>query len=203
MRKRLRDCEPEETYELAWGTQCGAPVLDEPIDHVHLLNLPNPSVMYHTRVALGKGFGRVTSIADLSCGDGVITQQLASFSGIEPILGDLGRGYPIQGPLTDTITRIPLVDLYVCSETIEHLDDPDEALRLIRVHCRNLLLTTPIDEDKTAPNGEIAGGHLWTWSREDVEDMLHEAGFKVSAYIELDMTPFWYTHCRFGMWACR
>lgn len=202
-RTRYRDYEPDSgLYDAAWG----APVIDEPVDHPHFANLPNPSIMHHERVALGKGFGRVSSIADLSCGDGAIARELAAFSGIEPILGDMGRGHALQGSLQATLPQIGVVDLYVCSETIEHLDDPDSDLRLIRDHCRGLLLTTPVDEDQTSLiDGEVAlaPGHLWAWAREDVEAMIRAADFEVSAFVLFDMTPYWYTWTKFGLWACR
>jgi hypothetical protein len=165
-------------------------------DHGNLANCPNRWTFWNVCVAFGEGFGRVGSIADMSCGDAKIPRALAEFSEVEPLLGDYAEGYPYRGTLQETLPQIPVVDLYVCTNTLEHLNEPDEDLRLIREHCANLLLAVPIDE------WDAAGQHLWAWSKEGVEDMIAAAGFARSAYCEVDMTPLW-EHLKFGIWACR
>jgi 2-polyprenyl-3-methyl-5-hydroxy-6-metoxy-1,4-benzoquinol methylase len=154
-------------------------------------------------VAMGIGFGKVGSIADMSCGSGDIARRVAKYSGIEPMLGDLGPGYPYRGTLQETVPQLPMVDLFICTETVEHLDDPDADLALIRQHCKVLLLSTPVDEDEAVDGAVPADGHYWVWSREGVEEMLGKAGFRVIAFNMLDMTPELWTHCRFGMWMCK
>jgi hypothetical protein len=139
----------------------------------------------------------VRSIADLSAGGANITPQIANHFGVTPVLGDLGRqyGYEISGELSQTLPTIEPVDLYVCSETIEHLEDPDSDLALIRSKTRYLVLTTPIAE--TWP---VSHGHLWTWERPDVEAMIDASGFKTVDYegvVLLDDGRYF-----FGVWLC-
>ncbi|WP_435601343.1 hypothetical protein [Streptomyces sp. C10-9-1] len=152
---------------------------------------------HHVRVAatiaLARGIEQVASVADLSCGDGTIARAVGADT---TILGDYAPGYEHHGPIEQTIHRITPVDLYVCSETIEHLDDPDLALRLIRDKARHLLLTTPVDNW-----GDTNIEHYWAWSRADVEAMLTAAGWTVQVTNILDMRGAWSPYC-FGMWVC-
>ena len=98
------------------------------------------------------------------------------------MLGDFAPGYQIRGPIEETIERIPSVDMFVCSETLEHVNDPDAVLRQIRRKADMLLLSTPIGE--TAPSNNIQ--HYWGWDRPAIQDMLDKAGFKtVQVYTEL------------------
>lgn len=140
----------------------------------------------------------ITSIADLSCGNGYVATTLArDRPNVKHIyLGDLARGYRFHGPLEQTIPQLPLVDIYVCGETLEHLDDPDLALRLMREHTRWLLLSTPVEnwEDTNAE-------HYWSWSVEDIEAMLRAAGFQVQDYDEVDSRVWGEPYC-YGIWLC-
>lgn len=146
-------------------------------------------------VELGKKFESIETIADLSAGGSHVTPEIAAHHGVQPILGDFGNvyGYSYVGLLEDTLPTLepPVVDLYVCAETLEHLEEPDRDLATIREHCRHLLLTTPIIEEPWQPSH----GHLWTWRRYDIEDMLGIAGFEIIEYLEV--IGF------FGMWRCR
>ena len=150
-------------------------------------------------IELGQTFENIASIADMSAGGAQITPLIAAHYGVTPYLGDFGNvyGYRFQGTLQETVPQLPVVDLYVCSETLEHLDDPDDDLRLIRKHCRNLLLTTPVCEHDV--HTELTEqtefhGHLWVWKREDVEEMLVDAGFEVIEFRQVLM---------FGLWKAR
>lgn len=139
--------------------------------------------------------GRVASAADLSCGDGAILDRLDA---TDKYYGDFAPAYDLTGPLEDTIQQIPNVDLYICCETLEHLDDPDEALRRIRMKSKALVLSTPVDAFRDS-NVE----HYWAWSRAGVEVMLAAAGFQVSAYTSLDFRPRGPHFYQFGVWYCR
>lgn len=138
--------------------------------------------------------GHVDSGADLSCGDGTI---LSSLDVGTRYFGDFAPGYPITGPLDDTLDQIPHVDLFVCSETIEHLDDPGGTLKRIRDKTSTLLLSTPVDAFQDT-NVE----HYWAFSREGVEQMLTDAGFTVAVYAALDFRPGGAEY-QFGVWYCR
>ena len=114
--------------------------------------------------------GPVERAADLSCGNGAI------IDGIEAnvrIKGDYAPGYPITGPIEDTLAALEPVDLLICSETLEHLDDPDAVLRLARAKARCLFVSTPVGE-ATDENPE----HYWGWGLDDIADMLFAAGFE-------------------------
>lgn len=163
-------------------------------DHGNLANCKNRFIHQNVEVAFGEGFGKVKSIADMSAGDARVPRSLAEYSGIEPLLGDYFAGYQFQGTLQETLPQIGVVELYVCTNTIEHLNDPDADVKLMREHCENMLLSCPIDEY------DAGGQHLWFYSREGVEDMFHEAGFSQQAYCELDENPVW-EHFKFGIWA--
>ena len=58
-------------------------------------------------------------IADLACGDATIGRAL------EPetlLLGDFAPGYPICGPIEETLTQVDHADLWIFTEIVEHLD---------------------------------------------------------------------------------
>jgi hypothetical protein len=121
-------------------------------------------------------FGPWQSGADLSCGDGAILNALQIHG--DRYLGDYARGYQFTGPISETIHFIPAVDVFVCTETLEHVDDPAGTLKLIREHTEDtLILSTPVNAWDD-PNEE----HYWAWSESDVEAMLFDAGFADIAY---------------------
>lgn len=136
------------------------------------------------------------TVADLSCGDGAIALALQS-TGMRAILGDYAPGYPIQGPIEETIHRIEPVDLYICSETVEHLDDPDSALAAIRQKTSTLVLSTP-DGETDDSNPE----HVWGWDAEAVEKMLRSAGFIPTSHTTLDLRPAGFVYS-YQIWCCR
>lgn len=127
----------------------------------------------------------IATIADLSCGDAHIAGELQDYYWNERseaphlILGDYAPGYQFEGPIEETIEQIPHVDLFVCSETIEHLDNPDEVLSKIRLKADKLLLSTP-DCSWVDQNPE----HYWSWDAEAVHAMLLEAGWDPVIYEE-------------------
>ena len=142
----------------------------------------------------------IASAADLSCGDGAV---LIDVKARRRYFGDLAPGHELTGPIEETVHLIPRVDLFVCCETLEHVEDPVKLLHTIRPVARRLILSTPVDawED---PNPE----HYWAWSAADVSDMLRDAGFRISVYNELDLRP---PHVgrpteagvyAFGIWGC-
>ena len=122
-------------------------------------------------IALAKWIlDEVKSVADLSAGDASVINALDVET---KYIGDYVPGYEFTGALEQTLDLIPDVDLYICTETIEHLDDPDDVLRRIRAKSKMLILSTPIGEISTN-NPE----HYWGWSDRDIEEMLRDAGWK-------------------------
>jgi len=125
------------------------------------------------------------TVADLSCGDAAIARSLEKTHGAPLILGDYAPGYPIQGRIEETALSIrpdEPVDLWVLSETLEHLDDPERVLSLIRERARSLMLSTPVDEGRDVGNAE----HLWSWSADDVAEMLERTGWTVQLHKVLE-----------------
>jgi 2-polyprenyl-3-methyl-5-hydroxy-6-metoxy-1,4-benzoquinol methylase len=137
------------------------------------------------------------TVADLSCGNAMIARRLQQSHRARLTLGDLAPGYEHHGPIEETIDRIEFVDLFICSETIEHLDDPDTVLAKIRRKTSRLLLSTP-DGEVDDENPE----HVWGWDAEAVEKMLHEAGFTSDVHTTLDIRPAGGVYA-FQIWACR
>lgn len=157
---------------------------------------------HHLRVETTKVMARwmrearnMVSVADLSCGNGEIALSL----GLPPhnvILGDYAPGYPHTGPLEETLSKIREVDLYICSETLEHLDDPEKALFLMRDAASWLVLSTPL-EAWGDPNEE----HYWAWDREGVESLFARTGWSPVLFSSVDSRvlgePYLY-----GIWCC-
>lgn len=115
----------------------------------------------------------ICTVADLSCGDGAIPLGL-------PLLRDdmvLGDFFPtdntqIHGAIEETVLSIPDVDLFICSETLEHVDDPLDLLDKIRNKADTLVLSTPL--------GEVDDGnpeHYWGWDLDGIELLLEESGW--------------------------
>ena len=142
------------------------------------------------------------SAADLSCGDGAIIKGLYATGVIDfAVMGDLVSAAHVHprfiGKIEDTLPKLvdeyPPFDLFVLSETIEHLMNPDEALRLIRDASKNLILSTPIAEGDGVGNEE----HYWSWDVQDMSDMLLSAGW-TSRDVNILSLP-WYSY---QIWTC-
>lgn len=182
-RQRLRPAHPQYILGALYA---------KPHDHTRW---PDHIIRVATTAGLARKFaGPVASAADLSCGSGAI---LAALEAEQRIYGDYAPGYDYQGPIEETIEQIPNVDLFVCCETLEHLDDPDAVLTKIRQKARMLVLSTPVDAW-----GDTNLEHYWAWSRADVEKMLVDAGWQVDEYVELDFRPEGLVYC-FGVWGAR
>jgi hypothetical protein len=139
------------------------------------------------------------TVADLSCGNAAIAKALAASHSVRLRLGDYAPGYELTGPITQTIAKLGHreADLFICSETIEHLDEPDLTLRLIRDKASMLILSTPDGETDTG-NPE----HLWGWDTAAVRAMLAAARWEPAIYTSLDLRPAGFLYC-YQIWVCR
>ena len=156
---------------------------------------------HHVRVEVTKNIVRdaiamtnANSIADLSCGNGDIVKSM----GIQNMfLGDYAPTYDLVGSIDKTIINIPKVDVYVCSESLEHVEEPLEILKAIRDKSKYLVLSTPIEcwEDG---NPE----HYWSWDRTGVEELLGQSGWTPNIFLYLDTTVFGAPY-KFGIWGCK
>lgn len=173
----------------------------EPFDHArwheHTLRIGVTSALARWLV----GHAGLASAADLMCGDGAVLDALADLIPAESHrrwYGDLTVGpnaLDVIGPIEETAQTMPSVDLAVLTEALEHLDDPDLVLKLLRAKAKRLILSTPVDAwNDTNPE------HYWAWSRADVEEMLRSVGWVVEIYQELDLRPGGGLYS-FGLWA--
>lgn len=135
-------------------------------------------------------------VVDLSCGDAAIAQRLAAAKGARLLLGDFAPGYELTGPIEQTLQKVGLeqADLWILSETLEHLDDPDAVLREIRLRTKRLLLSTP-EGETDASNPE----HLHGWDSEAMGEMLAAADFKPMIHTLLDLRPAGFLYA-FQIW---
>lgn len=194
MRKRLREtysqADLEKIYRDSYKQQAELAFIGE----------STPAPDHDLRIAATHSIARELvdpevdkSGADLSAGHGDILRRIP----LEvKYFGDpFYDGYQYQGPIEDTIEQIPSVDVFVLTETLEHLDDPDYVLRQIRRKAKKLILSTP----ETA-NGWVDENpeHYWSWDNNDVAFMLGEAGF-VPVYFHRTSPPKGYV---FQIWGC-
>lgn len=156
---------------------------------------------HHVRVEVTKNIVRdaiamtgAKSIADLSCGNADIVKSM----GIQNIfLGDYAPTYDLVGPIDKTIMNIPKVDVYVCSESLEHVEDPLQTLKLIRDKSKYLVLSTPIENWEDTNNE-----HYWSWDRHGVEDLLSQSEWTPNIFLYLDTTVFGEPY-KYGIWGCK
>ena len=150
-----------------------------PEPHDHMAWGSSHDIRVQSTIEMGRWLGRqfpIRSIADLSTGNAAIPRGIAD-EDTTLFLGDFANGYDIVGPLTETIEDIPHVDLFVLSETIEHVEDPEAVLRMIRDKSTLLLLSTPIGEDLNE-DGEANPEHLWGWDQEGMLSILNKSGWE-------------------------
>jgi hypothetical protein len=139
------------------------------------------------------------SVADLSCGNAHIVADLViNGNASQQFLGDFAEGYSFVGPIEETINSIPHVDLFVFSETVEHVDDPTFVLNAIREKSDRLVLSTPIDEKFEDNNRE----HYWAWDIEGMEYLLKRSKWEPVTKIELTYTD-WFFPYNFQIWGCK
>ncbi len=165
--------------------------------HDHKIYGRGHGVRVNTTIQIAKDMAyqaNAKSVADLSCGNAAIAKALNIG---KMILGDYAQGYEYSGPLEANLEKIENVDLYLCSESIEHFEDPSSVLNLIRKKSQTLVLSTPINAwyDK---NEE----HYWAWDRQDVETLLKNAGWSPDVFTMLDTTVFGEPYI-YGIWGCK
>lgn len=183
MIKRLREAyTPEEL----------AQVYTEPYDHTKWQDHVQRVKFTHEFIKEIITERSIYTVADLSCGDGAITLNLPLLSS-DMYLGDIFPNpmFQYQGAIEDTISLIPDVDLFVLSETLEHVDDPLELLRKIRGKADTLVLSTPLGETDDG-NPE----HYWGWDLDGIEMLLEESGWwpDRSVVFTPDIPEVYYTY---------
>ncbi len=142
---------------------------------------------------IAQGIDGVKSAADLSAGDAFIIIALGLS---ETYIGDYAPRYEYTGSIEQTIHDIPNVDLFICSETLEHLDNPALVLAHIRQKTKYLLLTTPHarwDDNNLE--------HYWAWDKDGIAELLAEAGFETVSFELLELADEYYYD--YQIWVCK
>lgn len=178
MRVRLRP---------AWSRDQLMAFCPRPHDHTHW---PDHIVRVDDTIQLARDMGVPSVVADLACGDAAIGRALAPD---RLILGDFASGYEITGMIEDTIDMIGHVGMFICSETAEHLDDPDAMMVKIREKADSLVFSTPLAEFT-----DINPQHYWGWDHDGVREMLEAAGWVPE--IQRDVL---HPLAQFQLWGCR
>lgn len=139
--------------------------------------------------------GSPTNIADMAAGDGEIARRIGEVYGADVLLGDITPGYPIVGPIEETLRHLQPsdTDLIVLTEILEHVKDPDLVLRWARRRGRKLLVSTPVGESDDK-NWE----HYWGWDVEDIRVMLEGARWRIKA--QWNFTPESDSYYTFQNW---
>lgn len=165
------------------------------VPHAHD-HWPDHRLRVAETIALAKELGVPDTVADLSCGDAAIGRALAPET---LILGDMAPGYQLCGPIEQMIHVIPHVGMFICCETVEHLDDPDAVLAAIRTKADALVLSTPLGETD-AENEQ----HYWGWDTDGVGEMLAAAGWEpaIQRDVHYPGERHWLP-ASYQLWGCR
>lgn len=110
---------------------------------------------------------RLKTVADLSCGDGSLVL------GLENIRAQTMCDIHSHAPIEETVRLLESVDLFICTETIEHLEAPWTVLECVAPKTKYIVLSCPFEEDPAIGNYE----HYWSFDASDVANMLMQAGF--------------------------
>jgi hypothetical protein len=180
MRKRLREKYTEEQLKLVYA---------KPHEHHHW---EDHKIRVEYTIEVAKQIQGVESVADLSAGDATIINALNVSN---KFIGDFAPKYEFEGAIEETIDLIPKVDLFILSETLEHIDDPEYVLKKIREKTNKLLLTTPEGKfDDTNPE------HYWAWDNEAIRKLLISTGFIPVRYDKLELADKYYYD--YQIWVC-
>lgn len=124
------------------------------------------------------------SVVDLGCGDGGLlslvrprvpdTIQLWGYDLQQTNVEHARAGIDVR--FGDFLTEdIDWADIAVCTEVLEHLDDPHGFVRRIGEHTGHLVASSPNGE--TPENHD--GLHMWGWDMDGYAELVEQAGFTV------------------------
>lgn len=130
----------------------------------------------------------VQSAVDLSCGDGAILKALDV---PVKVFGDICPAAWLDhvGPIEETIQKIDAADLFICTETLEHVEHPRRLLREIAQRASYALISTP-ESEPVEDNGNWE--HYWSWDAGDVGDMIDSVGMRVMSFNRLHEEHYTY-----------
>ncbi len=125
------------------------------------------------------------TIVDLGCGDGGLLSLLRRIPGAH-VYGYDFQPSNVEGwterSLLQCTRRLNFIaewdevrdaDIYVCTEVLEHLEDPHELVRWVAARNAWFIASSPVDEHA----GSIDGCHNWAWDADGYRALLEQAGF--------------------------
>lgn len=163
-----------------------------PTPHDHRAYGAGHDLRVRVTIALGRWLADdcdAQVVADLSAGVGTIARGVAERASL--ILSDLAGGRPME----DAVDAMEPVDLFVCTETLEHLDDPAAVLAAIRPKARRLLVSFP-----HRPDLDDNPEHLWQWTPAEATALLVGAGWFPVTSAALAVPDGPYTYSIVGCW---
>jgi len=141
------------------------------------------------------------SVFDAGCGDGALSEDLADLTGARVFGSDLARKRAThaserlgvkrfsQANIYDLPYRDDTFSLVVCTDLLEHLDAPEDAMReLVRVSSEYVLVSVPfsIEIEKTlcphCLDDYFLYGHQHSFGKEGIERLVAGAGARVERF---------------------
>lgn len=149
---------------------------------------------------------------DPACGDGTVLLAAHKLSPLEKVtFGDISRDtlkhllpkefpFPVDIVCQDalkTIGDLERVDCIVLTEILEHLEDPDELLRLAHEKAEWLVASSPIVPD----GNDHTDQHLWAFDMDGYREMLEGAGWNPRTWFTANAKAHPY-ESGFQVWGC-
>lgn len=157
-----------------------APHLEQPIHRPRLERAAQFVADAASRVHLA-------SVSDLGCGDGGLLSLLATRYGIESLWGydfqpSNAAGWAQRGVCAYSLdafgvdrSQVQLGNVSVCTEVLEHLANPHDAVRWIAFGSQYLVASSPWTETDASHDA----CHAWAWDREGYRALLESNGWDV------------------------
>lgn len=167
-----------------------------PKPHDHRIYGAGHDLRVKVTAALGRWLAddcQAATVADLSAGVGAIARAMVDPHGARLILGDIAPGHPLVGPIEDTLAELDPVDVFICTETLEHIDDPAGVLATVRAKARRLLVSFPHCDELDA-NTE----HVWQWTPDEARTLLACAGWDPVTWATLEVPDGPYSYSIVG-----
>lgn len=189
-----------------------APVIDGAVcnvsgNHFDKHNCANPVVRrlmarFHRDLLAQVGYFDPKTVLDAGCGEGRTSALVSRSLGVRMVGIELERAALAEAPIVDEVSfvrgsvyELPFetgsVDVVMCTEVLEHLDDPDAALReLVRVARDGVVVTVPREPWWRAANmargsylGEFGNtpGHVQHFTKRGLAELL--AGQPIRWYV--------------------
>jgi ubiquinone/menaquinone biosynthesis C-methylase UbiE len=140
-------------------------------------------------------------IMDAGCGDGALSEDLAGLTGARVFGSDLARKRATHASERLGVNRFSQANVYdlpyrdntfslvICTDLLEHLDDPEDAMReLVRVSSQYVLVSVPwsIEIEKTlcphCLDDYFLYGHQHSFGTEGIERLAAGAGARVERF---------------------